>query len=161
MVDPRLALVMWLAVLGGCTSAIPRPVVTGGGGDVEVEPEECTATLRIESLPDRVVDPGSEVAIPFALVTAVRHCERSGSSELVVGEQQGICQRATPGRSVARVSCWWAGRTSEIVLVEVGETLVVRRVETERERVSSEPEELGALGLPENSHLVSLEEAGD
>lgn len=133
----------------------------GSGGETELEPEQCTATLRIESLEERPDTAGSDVAIPFSAVTAVRHCERSGTSELAVGEERGICTRAAAGSAIARVSCWWAGATSEIVLVRDEQALVVRRVETSGERVRGDVASLGALGLPENSRLVALENAGD
>jgi hypothetical protein len=144
----------------GCGAAAPRVDGPRGGSENEPDPEQCTATLRIESLGERA-EPGSEVEIPFSRLTAVRHCERSGTEELVTGEERGICAPAAgSGRTVARVSCWWAGETSETVLVRVEETLVVRRVETVDERVHGEPAELGAIGLPEHSRLVPLTEAG-
>lgn len=144
----------------GCGAATSRGTASIGPGEAEPEPEQCTATLRIESLEERA-EAGSDVAIPFARLTAVRHCERSGTEELLTGEERGICTPAAGGgRVVARVSCWWAGSTSETVLVRVEQALVVRRLETVDERASGDPEELGAIGLPENSRLVPLAEAG-
>jgi hypothetical protein len=154
---------VWLALVlawGGCGAASPRGTAMSAGGEVEPDPEQCTATLRIESLEDRA-DAEGDVEIPHSRITAVRHCERSGSSELVVGDERGICTAADAGSAVARVSCWWAGATSEIVLVRVEDALVVRRVETLDERVSGAPEELGAIGVPENSRLVPLHASGN
>jgi len=147
---------------GGCGGGTSHTSTLHGAADAEEtpEPEQCTATLRIEPLEERT-EPGEDVAIPFARITAVRHCERSGSSHLVTGDERGICTAAAAGSAVARVSCWWAGRTSETLLVHVAQTLVVRRAETVDEHVRGEPEELGALGLPENSRLVPLSRAGE
>ncbi len=158
----RMAAMAFPIVLGlmGCGATATSTRAAGSSGEDTPPAEQCTATLRIEPLDERT-EPGEDVAIPFARITAVRHCERSGSSRLVTGDERGICTAASAGSAVARVSCWWAGRTSETVLVQVDRTLVVRRLETVDERVRGEPEELGALGLPENSVLVPLARAGD
>ena len=152
-----LALVM---VSLGCAAPDPGPAATSAGGET-AEAEECAATLRIETFDE--AEAGEDVEIPRARLTAVRHCERSGSSTLPVGIETGICTPAAPSRSgvVARVSCWWAGGGTEVELVRRGDSLVIVRTEVDELRGPATPSELGAIGLPENSELVPLSAAGD
>lgn len=143
----------------GCGASAPSTGGATSGGE-EAAPEECTATLRIESIEEAAADEAIE--IPRARITAVRHCERSGSSTLAVGTEDGVCTRAASGGDViAHVSCWWAGAGSEIELVRLGESLVVRRVAVDEMTGPGPAAELGAIGLPEHSELVPLSAAGD
>jgi hypothetical protein len=143
----------------GCAAAGPGPGTTSAGGE-SAEAEECVAPLRVETF--EAADEGEEVEVPRARLTAVRHCERSGSSTLPVGIETGICTPAAPGPGVvARVSCWWAGGGTEVELVRRGDSLVIVRTAVDELRGPATPSELGAIGLPENSELVPLSAAGD
>jgi hypothetical protein len=144
----------------GCAAPDAGPGATSAGGEAP-EAEECAATLRVETFDE--ADEGEEIEIPRARLTAVRHCERSGSSTLPVGVETGICTPAAPSRPgvVARVSCWWAGGGTEVELVRRGDSLVIVRTAVDELRGPAAPSELGAIGLPEHSELVPLSAAGD
>jgi len=143
----------------GCAGPDSGPAATSAGGETP-DAEECAATLRVETFDE--AETGEDVELPRARITAVRHCERSGSSTLPVGVETGICMPAATGPGVvARVSCWWAGGGTEVELVRRGDSLVIVRTPVDELRGPASPSELGAIGLPENSELVPLSAAGD
>lgn len=153
----RLALVSLFLVACGAEPSGPSGEGTSGGETPP--PEQCTATLRVESMDEA---DASGMEMPRARITAVRHCERSGSTTLEVGVETGICSPAgVYGEGVvAHVTCWWAGAGSEIELVRRGDTLVIRKTAVDEMTGPAAPEELGGLGLPENCDLVPLSDAG-